>query len=147
MLLCPYCFIFTFAEWWESSAARKGDQSPQRAHTHGECHMMIKHLFVMLSWIFNKYDLKFDFIFFYWCCVTILPVLLPPPDFSFCFLCNQAIHGQGVERHMLGLKMVAIEDLTSLPEIFMDTSYAVSSHFNLYTSQVCGCSRPFTHCS
>lgn len=64
-----------------------------------------------------------------------------------CFLCNQAIHGQGVERHMLGLKMVAIEDLTSLPEIFMDTSYAVSSHFNLYTSQVCGCSRPFTHCS
>uniref|UniRef100_A0A8C2L0E5 Zgc:154046 n=1 Tax=Cyprinus carpio TaxID=7962 RepID=A0A8C2L0E5_CYPCA len=48
----------------------------------------------------------------------------------------QAIHGQGIERHMLGLKMMAIEDLTSLPEIFMDTSFAVSTHFNLYTSQV-----------
>ncbi|TRY60256.1 hypothetical protein DNTS_005918 [Danionella cerebrum] len=47
-----------------------------------------------------------------------------------------AIHGQGIERHMLGLKMVAIEDLTSLPEIFMDTSFAVATHFNLYTSQV-----------
>ncbi|KAF4109723.1 carnitine O-acetyltransferase-like [Onychostoma macrolepis] len=49
---------------------------------------------------------------------------------------HMAIHGQGVERHMLGLKMVAIEDLTSLPEIFMDTSFAVASHFNLCTSQV-----------
>lgn len=70
--------------------------------------------------------------------VTILPIFLPP-DLSFCFLCNQAIHGQAIERHILGLKMVAIEDLTSLPEIFMDTSFAVSSHFNLFTSQVCGC--------
>ncbi|XP_043102660.1 carnitine O-acetyltransferase-like [Puntigrus tetrazona] len=49
---------------------------------------------------------------------------------------HMAIHGQGIERHMLGLKMMAIEDLTSLPEIFMDTSFAVASHFNLYTSQV-----------
>lgn len=49
---------------------------------------------------------------------------------------HMAIYGQGVERHMLGLKMVAIEDLTSLPEIFMDTSFAVASHFNLHTSQV-----------
>uniref|UniRef100_A0A672SX42 Zgc:154046 n=1 Tax=Sinocyclocheilus grahami TaxID=75366 RepID=A0A672SX42_SINGR len=49
---------------------------------------------------------------------------------------HMAIHGQGIERHMLGLKMIAIEDLTSLPEIFMDTSFAVASHFNLYTSQV-----------
>ncbi|XP_026125578.1 carnitine O-acetyltransferase isoform X1 [Carassius auratus] len=49
---------------------------------------------------------------------------------------HMAIHGQGIERHMLGLKMMAIEDLTSLPEIFMDTSFAVSTHFNLYTSQV-----------
>ncbi|XP_026099886.1 carnitine O-acetyltransferase-like [Carassius auratus] len=49
---------------------------------------------------------------------------------------HMAIHGQGVERHMLGLRMIAIEDLTSLPEIFMDMSFAVASHFNLYTSQV-----------
>uniref|UniRef100_A0A8C2ACI1 Zgc:154046 n=1 Tax=Cyprinus carpio TaxID=7962 RepID=A0A8C2ACI1_CYPCA len=52
------------------------------------------------------------------------------------FSVEKAIHGQGIERHMLGLKMMAIEDLTSLPEIFMDTSFAVSTHFNLYTSQV-----------
>ncbi|XP_042618606.1 carnitine O-acetyltransferase-like [Cyprinus carpio] len=49
---------------------------------------------------------------------------------------HMAIHGQGIERHMLGLRMIAIEDLTSLPDIFMDTSFAVASHFNLYTSQV-----------
>lgn len=37
---------------------------------------------------------------------------------------------------MLGLRMQGIEDLTSMPEIFMDTSYAVSQHYNLSTSQV-----------
>ncbi|XP_015253242.1 PREDICTED: carnitine O-acetyltransferase-like [Cyprinodon variegatus] len=47
-----------------------------------------------------------------------------------------AINGQGIDRHLLGLKMQSIEDLTSMPEIFMDTSYAVAHHFNLYTSQV-----------
>eukprot|EP00061_Rhincodon_typus_P009553 g33147.t1 len=30
----------------------------------------------------------------------------------------------------------AIEDLVRIPEIFMDTSYAVAFHFNLSTSQV-----------
>ncbi|XP_026867113.2 carnitine O-acetyltransferase isoform X1 [Electrophorus electricus] len=49
---------------------------------------------------------------------------------------HMAIHGQTVDRHLLGLRMQAIEDLTSLPEIFMDTSYAVAMHFNLFTSQV-----------
>ncbi|XP_074527429.1 carnitine O-acetyltransferase-like isoform X2 [Halichoeres trimaculatus] len=47
-----------------------------------------------------------------------------------------AIHGQAVDRHLLGLKMKSIEDLTSMPEIFMDTSYAVAQHYNLSTSQV-----------
>ncbi|KAM4576640.1 carnitine O-acetyltransferase-like [Odontesthes bonariensis] len=46
------------------------------------------------------------------------------------------IHGQGIDRHLLGLKMQGITDLTSMPEIFMDTSYAVAHHFNLSTSQV-----------
>lgn len=32
--------------------------------------------------------------------------------------------------------MLSIEDLTSMPEIFMDTSYAVAHHYNLSTSQV-----------
>ncbi|KAM9858088.1 carnitine O-acetyltransferase isoform 2-T2 [Aulostomus maculatus] len=46
------------------------------------------------------------------------------------------IHGQAIDRHLLGLKMQGIEDLTSMPEIFMDTSFAVGNHFNLCTSQV-----------
>uniref|UniRef100_A0A8C5EAP1 Carnitine O-acetyltransferase-like n=1 Tax=Gouania willdenowi TaxID=441366 RepID=A0A8C5EAP1_GOUWI len=48
----------------------------------------------------------------------------------------QAIHGQAIDRHLLGLKRQSIEDLTSMPEIFMDTSYAVAHHYNLSTSQV-----------
>lgn len=47
-----------------------------------------------------------------------------------------AIHGQAIDRHLLGLKLLSIEDLTSIPEIFMDTSYAVAHHSNLLTSQV-----------
>ncbi|XP_063050703.1 carnitine O-acetyltransferase-like [Engraulis encrasicolus] len=47
-----------------------------------------------------------------------------------------AVNGQAIDRHLLGLKMQAIEDLTSMPDIFMDTAYAVAEHFNLYTSQV-----------
>uniref|UniRef100_A0A1A8E6P1 Carnitine O-acetyltransferase n=1 Tax=Nothobranchius kadleci TaxID=1051664 RepID=A0A1A8E6P1_NOTKA len=47
-----------------------------------------------------------------------------------------AIHGQAIDRHLLGLRMQSIVDLTSMPGIFMDTSYAVAHHFNLSTSQV-----------
>ncbi|XP_068594497.1 carnitine O-acetyltransferase-like isoform X2 [Brachionichthys hirsutus] len=47
-----------------------------------------------------------------------------------------AIHGQAIDRHFLGLKMLSIEDLTSMPEVFMDTSFAVAQHYNLFTSQV-----------
>uniref|UniRef100_A0A8C1NV88 Carnitine O-acetyltransferase n=1 Tax=Cyprinus carpio TaxID=7962 RepID=A0A8C1NV88_CYPCA len=49
---------------------------------------------------------------------------------------HRAIRGQAIDRHLLGLKLQAIEDLAALPEIFMDTSYAVALHFNLSTSQV-----------
>lgn len=49
---------------------------------------------------------------------------------------RKAIHGQAIERHLLGLKMTAITELTTMPDIFMDTSYAVAGHFNLFTSQV-----------
>lgn len=37
--------------------------------------------------------------------------------------------------------MQAIEDLVSMPDIFMDTSYAIAMHFNLSTSQVGHCPR------
>ncbi|KAL4660769.1 carnitine O-acetyltransferase isoform X2 [Arapaima gigas] len=48
----------------------------------------------------------------------------------------RGLKGQAIDRHLLGLKLQAIEDLTSMPEIFMDTSYAVALHYNLSTSQV-----------
>ncbi|KAM3868335.1 carnitine O-acetyltransferase-like [Diretmus argenteus] len=47
-----------------------------------------------------------------------------------------AIHGQAIDRHLLGLKLQGIEDLTSMPQMFMDTAYAVAQHYNLSTSQV-----------
>lgn len=51
----------------------------------------------------------------------------------------QAIRGEAFDRHLLGLKLQAIEDLVSMPDIFMDTSYAIAMHFNLSTSQVSHC--------
>ncbi|XP_064027296.1 carnitine O-acetyltransferase isoform X2 [Pogoniulus pusillus] len=49
---------------------------------------------------------------------------------------DMAIQGNAIDRHLLGLKLQAIEDLVSMPELFMDTAYAVAMHFNLSTSQV-----------
>ncbi|XP_076868047.1 carnitine O-acetyltransferase isoform X2 [Brachyhypopomus gauderio] len=49
---------------------------------------------------------------------------------------DMAIRGQAIDRHLLGLKLQAIEDLSALPDIFMDTSYAAANHYNLSTSQV-----------
>uniref|UniRef100_A0A7N5JKW6 Carnitine O-acetyltransferase n=1 Tax=Ailuropoda melanoleuca TaxID=9646 RepID=A0A7N5JKW6_AILME len=54
---------------------------------------------------------------------------------------DQAIRGEAFDRHLLGLKLQAIEDLVSMPDIFMDTSYAIAMHFNLSTSQVGSCPR------
>ncbi|ETE64019.1 Carnitine O-acetyltransferase, partial [Ophiophagus hannah] len=48
---------------------------------------------------------------------------------------DMAIRGNAIDRHLLGLKLQAIEDLVSIPELFMDTAYAVAMHFNLSTSQ------------
>uniref|UniRef100_A0A6J0TPP3 Carnitine O-acetyltransferase isoform X1 n=2 Tax=Pogona vitticeps TaxID=103695 RepID=A0A6J0TPP3_9SAUR len=49
---------------------------------------------------------------------------------------DMAITGNAIDRHLLGLKLQAIQDLVSMPELFMDTAYAVAMHFNLSTSQV-----------
>ncbi|XP_055964870.1 carnitine O-acetyltransferase isoform X1 [Sorex fumeus] len=49
---------------------------------------------------------------------------------------DRAIRGEAFDRHLLGLKLQAVEDLVSLPDLFMDTSYAIAMHFNLSTSQV-----------
>ncbi|XP_068191401.1 carnitine O-acetyltransferase [Antennarius striatus] len=49
---------------------------------------------------------------------------------------NMAISGQAIDRHLLGLKMVAVEEKMTLPEVFTDTAYAKALHFQLSTSQV-----------
>ncbi|KAB7506160.1 Carnitine O-acetyltransferase [Armadillidium nasatum] len=47
-----------------------------------------------------------------------------------------AVNGRGVDRHLLGLKMIAIEQGMDIPKLFMDVSYLRSSHMRLSTSQV-----------
>jgi len=47
-----------------------------------------------------------------------------------------AVRGQAFDRHLLGLKMQALENGENIPELFMDISYIITSHFKLSTSQV-----------
>ncbi|KAM9338278.1 carnitine O-acetyltransferase [Symphorus nematophorus] len=49
---------------------------------------------------------------------------------------NMAISGQAIDRHLLGLKMVAVEEKLSIPDVFKDTAYAKALHYQLSTSQV-----------
>lgn len=58
--------------------------------------------------------------------------------YLFAFLCSdQALEGHGIDRHLLGLKMQAIEEGRSVPKVFMDTGYGVATHWKLRTGQVC----------
>jgi len=47
-----------------------------------------------------------------------------------------AVRGQAFDRHLLGLKMQALENGENIPDLFMDISYMLASHFKLSTSQV-----------
>lgn len=49
---------------------------------------------------------------------------------------NMAISGQAIDRHLLGLKMQALEQQITLPSIFTDKSYGKALHYRLSTSQV-----------
>ncbi|XP_031553075.1 carnitine O-acetyltransferase-like [Actinia tenebrosa] len=49
---------------------------------------------------------------------------------------KEAINGQGIDRHLLGLKLIALESGMNVPELFMDSTYAYSLHFKISTSQV-----------
>ena len=48
----------------------------------------------------------------------------------------QAVSGQAVDRHLLGLKLLAAEAGMGTPELFKDTAFGRSLHFCLSTSQV-----------
>ena len=48
---------------------------------------------------------------------------------------KDAVRGQAFDRHLLGLKMQALENGENIPELFMDISYMMASHFKLSTSQ------------
>lgn len=49
---------------------------------------------------------------------------------------NEAINGQGIDRHLLGLKLAAIKSGMNVPDLHMDQTYSTSCHFKLSTSQV-----------
>ncbi|XP_064205272.1 carnitine O-acetyltransferase b [Anguilla rostrata] len=51
-------------------------------------------------------------------------------------LTDQALSGQAIDRHLLGLKLQAIEERLSVPRLFMDTAYGLATHFKLRTGQV-----------
>jgi len=48
---------------------------------------------------------------------------------------NWAADGQGVDRHLFGLKRL-LKDGESVPEIYSDPSYSKSNHWELSTSQL-----------
>ncbi|XP_032683795.1 carnitine O-acetyltransferase-like isoform X2 [Odontomachus brunneus] len=49
---------------------------------------------------------------------------------------GQAATGQGVDRHLFGLKMIAQSEGMELPELYKDVGYTRSTYFNLTSSQV-----------
>ncbi|ESP03239.1 hypothetical protein LOTGIDRAFT_137716 [Lottia gigantea] len=49
---------------------------------------------------------------------------------------DQAITGKVIDRHLLGLKLAAIEKGLDVPKLHMDSSYNTSTYFKLSTSQV-----------
>lgn len=49
---------------------------------------------------------------------------------------NMAISGQAIDRHLLGLKMQAIEENLSVPDVLKDAAYTKALHYRLSTSQV-----------
>ncbi|CAF1023544.1 unnamed protein product [Didymodactylos carnosus] len=49
---------------------------------------------------------------------------------------NDAINGQGVDRHLLGLKLISIENHLPLPVLYNHFSYKRAMHFVLSTSQI-----------
>ena len=55
---------------------------------------------------------------------------------SLLYIHSQAISGQAIDRHLLGLKLTAAENGMETPGLFKDVAYSRSQHFRLGTSQV-----------
>ncbi|XP_068621094.1 carnitine O-acetyltransferase-like isoform X2 [Battus philenor] len=52
----------------------------------------------------------------------------------------QALQGLGVDRHLLGLKLTAVENGIEVPKLYFDEGYRRSAHMRISTSQVaCKC--------
>ncbi|KOC63802.1 Carnitine O-acetyltransferase [Habropoda laboriosa] len=51
-------------------------------------------------------------------------------------IANKAIIGEGVDRHLYGLKMIAMCDGIDLPKLYKDIGYTKSTYFTLTSSQV-----------
>lgn len=49
---------------------------------------------------------------------------------------TNALQGKGVDRHLLGLKLMAIENKKPIPEFFKSPGYVKSLNFRVSTSQV-----------
>lgn len=56
---------------------------------------------------------------------------------------KMASSGEGVDRHLFGLKMIAIEKNMTIPEFFNDKAFEKSTHFRLATSQVASKEKSF----
>ncbi|XP_073822744.1 carnitine O-Acetyl-Transferase isoform X2 [Musca autumnalis] len=49
---------------------------------------------------------------------------------------NMALQGRGVDRHLLGLRLMALENKLPIPKFYNSPGYVKSSHFRISTSQV-----------
>ncbi|CAG5115745.1 unnamed protein product, partial [Candidula unifasciata] len=49
---------------------------------------------------------------------------------------DDVVNGKGIDRHLLGLKLMALENGMNTPELFMDLAYKESTYFKMLTSQV-----------
>lgn len=56
---------------------------------------------------------------------------------------TMAMKGEGVDRHLLGLKMIAKENGLPIPELYADDGFVKSTHYRISTSQVASVNRIF----
>lgn len=54
-----------------------------------------------------------------------------------------AMSGEGVDRHLLGLKLIARENNVPVPELYSDEAFIRSTHFRISTSQVASAAKAF----